>query len=829
MKLPVILSTCLIGSLFGSVAQANNLPNKQLNSQVPFIQNSGQVDSEVSYYAKLLRGNFFVTRDHALVYDLYHSEKASGTDAITKAKWAFKEQFVDSLQTTPQGIAPSNVQVSQYRGNKRQHWQQAMSVYDFVSLGEVYHGITVKLRASGGNVEKLFYVKPGANVDNIKIAMLGSEKLSVNSKGQLLLSAQGKHIAFTKPIAYQEIDGKRVEVAVKYTVVKNVYGFELGDYDRQRGVVIDPLLESTFLGGVNANPSQYFSYDFDIAYSIFTTNDSVYVGGVTQATDFPIVLGYDDTANASGNPDGFIARFSRDLSTLYASTFFGTEYFDRVSAIAMDSDGNIVATGQAGYGFPVTNGAYNYQGSQPVGGGFVAKFSPDLSSLIASAVVSPSNYPTKLAIGNGSIYFAGSINNGGLPVTDNAWKKTCSCVPPPTYGLAPYEGFAGRITPDLTTLQSMTYLGGDNVTGMAIAQDGSVYFSDGMSSGISGYLYHMDANLSVMYQRVSFYPGSTSGSSRHYFYDVAVGNGFVATVGQTYLNDLPVSANAFDASCGTDGNCNNSSTTLYLPVSDGFIAKYTMDLQLQAMTYFGGSSADSLTAVAIDSAQNILITGVTSSPDLATTPNAYKTNCGSNCQSVYIGKLNNDLSQLQYGSYLGKATVYDLAIADDDTAYLSGATDSADFPVTSGAFDTSFAGGAGGSSATSVAVSDAFISHFALNDAASGGGSGGGGNGGGAQNLAPIANAGSDQLVGSRQLVTLDGSLSTDSDGSIVAFEWRQTAGKSVSLINANNVSAQFTSPRLRRGESITLVFELKVTDNQGASSSDQVSIVVQR
>jgi hypothetical protein len=92
-----------------------------------------------------------------------------------------------------------------------------------------------------------------------------------------------------------------------------------------------------------------------------------------------------------------------------------------------------------------------------------------------------------------------------------------------------------------------------------------------------------------------------------------------------------------------------------------------------------------------------------------------------------------------------------------------------------------------------------------------------------APNLPPVANAGSNQSVASGVAVTLDGSASVDPDGSIVAYQWVQTAGPTVSLNNAGNVIASFKAP----ATTSTLSFQLTVTDNSGARSSANVTVNV--
>jgi hypothetical protein len=101
------------------------------------------------------------------------------------------------------------------------------------------------------------------------------------------------------------------------------------------------------------------------------------------------------------------------------------------------------------------------------------------------------------------------------------------------------------------------------------------------------------------------------------------------------------------------------------------------------------------------------------------------------------------------------------------------------------------------------------------------GGGGGGGSsssGGGANNVAPTANAGPAQSVNSGATVTLNGSGSSDSDGSIASYTWTQTAGGAVTLSSATVAQPTFTAPTVATATALT--FSLVVTDNRGAASA---------
>jgi hypothetical protein len=93
-------------------------------------------------------------------------------------------------------------------------------------------------------------------------------------------------------------------------------------------------------------------------------------------------------------------------------------------------------------------------------------------------------------------------------------------------------------------------------------------------------------------------------------------------------------------------------------------------------------------------------------------------------------------------------------------------------------------------------------------------------------NHAPVADAGRDQTVDEATPVTLDGTGSSDPDGDSLRRDWVQRSGSLVALLNRSSPRPSFTAPDVGpSGE--TLVFELEVTDDLGASASDQVNVTV--
>ena len=92
-------------------------------------------------------------------------------------------------------------------------------------------------------------------------------------------------------------------------------------------------------------------------------------------------------------------------------------------------------------------------------------------------------------------------------------------------------------------------------------------------------------------------------------------------------------------------------------------------------------------------------------------------------------------------------------------------------------------------------------------------------------NRKPTAAAGADQSVEGPASVSLDGSASKDSDGTIASYAWSQVSGPAVTLANANAAVASFDVVKVAQQE--TLTFSLTVTDNEGATSTDTVVVTV--
>jgi hypothetical protein len=138
-----------------------------------------------------------------------------------------------------------------------------------------------------------------------------------------------------------------------------------------------------------------------------------------------------------------------------------------------------------------------------------------------------------------------------------------------------------------------------------------------------------------------------------------------------------------------------------------------IDPLLEPSTYIGGNQDDQSAAIAVDSSGNTYITGQTLSANYPTTAGAPQTtysSCPSNsppCPDVFVTKLDPSGSSLVYSTFLGgKGSDIAAGIAVDSAgnAYITGQTDSPDFPVTPGSYQTTCP-----SCSASFPLTDAFV------------------------------------------------------------------------------------------------------------------------
>jgi hypothetical protein len=163
-------------------------------------------------------------------------------------------------------------------------------------------------------------------------------------------------------------------------------------------------------------------------------------------------------------------------------------------------------------------------------------------------------------------------------------------------------------------------------------------------------------------------------------YGIALdGDGNVYVTGETASTDFPTTDGAFQGTSGGD--------------RDVFVAKLdSSGGTLLYATYLGGSGWDRGNAIAVDSAGNAYVTGRTNSMNFPTTPGAFQTEYQGDEFDAFVTKLSPNGDQLIYSTYLGGSdndAAFAIAVDGTGRAYVSGGTNSDNFPTTRSAYQFS--------------------------------------------------------------------------------------------------------------------------------------------
>ena len=163
---------------------------------------------------------------------------------------------------------------------------------------------------------------------------------------------------------------------------------------------------------------------------------------------------------------------SIDVDDLILSTYIGGYDFDDAKDVAVGADGSIYVTGYAGAEFPVTPGAFQVTFGGDWCDAFVAKLAPDGKSLVYATYLggSGSDIASAISVDNdGAVYVVGETYSVNFPTTTGTLQPT----DPPGR-----DGFVVKLSPDGTTLEYATYLGGSGGEGasdIVIDTQGNAY------------------------------------------------------------------------------------------------------------------------------------------------------------------------------------------------------------------------------------------------------------------------------------------------------------------------------------------------------------------
>ena len=263
-----------------------------------FVENRGQLDDEVRYYAQGQRYAFYLTRDRAVLSFLDSSSHAGVTLALG---------FPGSTgRGGPHGVDRAAGDINYFRGSDSSGWRTGIARYAQVAYSDLWPGIDLRLGDNAGTLKYEFRVRPGARPSNVRLEYAGARGLSIDDSGALLIDTDLGLLRDAAPVSYQVIDGQRVPVASRFVLIdagRREFGFVVEGHRPDLELIIDPVIQySTFLGGSSHELAGGITVD---------QAGNAYIVGTTQSPDFRTTAGAFRRTGATSNfSDVFVTKLN---------------------------------------------------------------------------------------------------------------------------------------------------------------------------------------------------------------------------------------------------------------------------------------------------------------------------------------------------------------------------------------------------------------------------------------------------------------------------------------------------------------------------------------
>jgi len=674
------------------------------NSYINYVENKGQWYNKVLYQGDFNGGRIFLEKN-ALTYlffppggleRLHPNPNGNPQDFVSCSMTfqAVRMEFENSLPASVEGGDRKEFYNNYFLGNDRSKWASGVPVFGEVNYNSIYPGISIKVFSDLNNVRYDFLIEPHADITKLKMRFTGQNYLSMKD-GQLVIHTEIGDIAQARPIAYQEVNGKKVNVDCDFVLNNDEISFNIkGPYNASLPLVIDPtLVFATFSGSTADNWGMSATYD---------AMSNAYTSGIAFSAGYPVTPGafqvtFQGGGTGGGNhwpwPDstGFdivISKFNPTGTTLLFSTYLGGNDNEEPQSLVVDNTNNLLVLGRTySTNFPTTPGAY----SNTSGGGAdlsITKFDSS-GVLLASTYVGGSGDDgvNISAIEN----FLGSLKHnyaddgrGDIVVDNNNNVYVASCTSSPNFPTTAgaiqsssqgmQDGCAFKMSSNLTTMLWGTYLGGssdDAAYNIALNSKNEAYVAGGTSSSnfpttpttlqpaysgaIDGFVVHLSTTGTLLQ---STYLG-TSGYDQAFFVQTDKYNNVYA-YGQTSGN-YPITAGVYS----------NPNSGQFIHEMDPTLSKTIFS------TEFGsgrGVPDIAPSAFLVDNCLNIYISGwagdlygynglTSSSIGLPVTSNAYRstpnvlnnswTGNVNNGEDFYFMVMQKQASSLWYATYFG--------------------------------------------------------------------------------------------------------------------------------------------------------------------------------
>lgn len=593
MKKYIILLILLQGYLFANNLHIDNDRFFGFNSENAISSNGNEI-----YFTYLQNYEF--------------NEKQKEYLKIGRSKGKFKNlnlKFENADFSYINGIELDNYNVFNFNKVDNKSFKNNSKI----KIKNIYNNINFEVRNNKNNYEFTFELFPNSDINNIVISTnniirIEEDKLAIN---EFILSSP---IAYYKEKPTQHID-------IKYKLIDNKIKFRIGDYDKSKTIIIDPIvmLKSTYYGGIAID--RFYDMDMDLSQNSYAT-------GLTLSTAQIAFNGHQNIKAA--NYDAFMVKFDSTGKRIWG-TYFGGEY-DDISFSNKVKGSNILMAGRmSSETFTMTSDAHQKDFGGDEDDGFWAEFDKDGKIVYATYYGGDKNDAI-----NGIDFMGDAVYVTGYTRSES---NIASGGHQNTFG-GLFDAFLVRFEDGVRDWG--TYLGGkkQDFGNNIVAKNNRIFIVGSTESedgiGKSGYNNFINGKFDGFFSEFlingSLVRSSYFGGSQDDFIFAADYDGTnLFALGVTYSGNMP----------------SNTHQTTFGGSSDGFVAKFETNNLLKS-TYYGGSLGESFYDIKID--DNVFIVGASRSDDNIGINSDFDSRNGN--YDAVLAKFDKDLN-INFGAYLG--------------------------------------------------------------------------------------------------------------------------------------------------------------------------------
>jgi len=352
-------------------------PTLQLSGR--YMENKGQWDENVFFATSGPGLRFWATRG-GMVMDAYATKSSTSFDPSTGKIDKNVHQYGQVVEfkfananpkARPEGVGPSSVRID-FLGFGPRRSAKNVKAFNEAFVRDMVRGVDARYYRTTEGARYDLIVKPGTDPSVIQMEVNGANGLSILPDGALGVHTSVGILRQAGLKVFQNINGRQIVIPASFTVQGNRVGFQIGNYDRTKPLIIDPLVYGSHFGG-NAGFDGAVGYD-EVMSTASDSNGNLYVTGLTQSIDLPTTTGvYGIQFLTDGDPadlDGFLAALQGDAYTVTYVAYVGGPGIDRTEHIQVDQYGNVWLAGDTTTeGFLTDSQGFTLQEVRPITGG----------------------------------------------------------------------------------------------------------------------------------------------------------------------------------------------------------------------------------------------------------------------------------------------------------------------------------------------------------------------------------------------------------------------------------------------------------------------------